>query len=95
MKEGDTRTQIAKRRECEVCGKPATYKYTFLLEGARSNPASAAYGKDDCTWCEDEAMFTCEEHGNPWPSLDGYVNCSKFEYGEGRTHMFLYWEVDR
>ena len=36
------------RHECCVCGEPAHYKHTFLLEDARRNLASSAYRHDDC-----------------------------------------------
>lgn len=62
MRVGDIRTikQILKWRECEGCGKPAKYRLTFLLKHFRRNPSSTAYGKDDCSWCSDLDVFSCE-----------------------------------
>jgi len=47
--------------DCEVCGEEATWKVTFLLPHTRTNPASRGYGKDDCSWCADDAAFVCED----------------------------------
>ena len=62
---GDTRTVVYKyqHEECENCGELATKRITFLDDGdrgARRNPDSKAYGKDDCSWCCDEEHFSCE-----------------------------------
>ena len=96
MKEGDIVEilKVCKRRECEICGEPATHRLTFLLKGARSNPQSRAYGRDDCSRCSDEDMFTCDKHAQ-----DKYIYakekdmewCSDFGYTRFE-HMFLYWE---
>ena len=86
-----TTTKIQLRRECEECGEPAHYKHTFLLPGARGNRASSAYGKDDCSWCEDASLFVCEEHKN-FRKIDGYEWCSTFPASARFAHMFLYWE---
>lgn len=86
-------TRIRVRKECEYCGKPAEYKHTYLLDGMRSNPASSAYGKDDCSWCEDAAVFTCVTCRPEEP--EGYGGGSRFECGERFAHMFLEWdEID-
>jgi len=83
--------KVQSRKFCESCEeKPATKKNTFLLEGMRSNPASAAYGLDDCSWCEDEAVFTCDTCKPGIPS--GYVECSKFSYGDRFASLFLEWD---
>ena len=105
--EGEVRTVIKHylRRECDVCGEPAHYKHTFLLEGARRNPASKAYGKDDCTWCEDESRFVCwcedesrfvcKEHMNDRNPSPGTIFCSTFPASERFKHMFLYWKEEK
>lgn len=49
--EGEKRTQVRVYRECDHCSEPAKYRHTYLLEGTRSNPASKAYGRDDCSHC--------------------------------------------
>lgn len=85
------RTRV--REECEQCGEPATKKHTYLLEGdARRNPASSAYGRDDCSWCSDYEAFTCNDCGQP--RVDGYRWCSTFKVTPDNTrfaHMFLRW----
>ena len=93
MREGDTRTQVATRRECEVCGELATWRHTFLLENCRSNPASSAYGRDDCSWCSDAEAFACDEHKDAvvrdsCPLGMGW--CATFPYSNFKG-MFLYW----
>lgn len=95
MKIGEERItkEICVERECEECGEPAQYKHTYLLEGSRRNPASKAYGRDDCSWCEDDYKYSCEEHkekvrrDNP----DGMRWCSTFSRDKFE-HMFLYWK---
>lgn len=90
--EGDVETITRKRirHECEECGEPAHWRVTYLLEGTRGNPASAAYGKDDCSWCSDLDSFVCKEH-RTWAAPDGYVPCSHFPATEQFAHMFLEW----
>lgn len=93
--EGEVRTitKTRMRRECCECGEPAHYKHTFLLVGARSNPASKAYRKDDCSWCEDKCCFSCQEHESQTRrNMDGYEWCSTFPASAQFAHMFLYWE---
>ena len=92
--EGEIRTtvEVRVRRKCDVCGEPAHYKQTRLLEGTRSNPASAAYGRDDCSWCEDARRYVCKEHLDCSPPPDGYVRGSTFPASERFAHMFLKWE---
>jgi len=81
-----------RRHECEECGKPAKYRYTYLLEGMRNNPASAAYGHDDCSYCEDgDPIFRCGPCGRPC-TPSGYVDASRYEYGEKWEHLFNYWD---
>ena len=99
MKEGDIRItkEICRSQECEVCGEEAIYKATFLLPNARSNPASNAYGRDDCSWCSDDKAFLCEEHKNDKYKIakdKGMGWCSMFPK-ERFEHMFLFWEKDK
>lgn len=90
--EGDTKL-IRKTRvriECENCGEPAMKRHTFLLDNARRNPASSAYRRDDCTWCSDAEVFTCDTCKPATPH--GYDMCSTFSVCERFTHMFLRWQ---
>ncbi len=95
--EGTTETVVKKRirHECDVCGEPAHYKHTFLLLGDRRNPASSAYGRDDCTWAEDERRFVCNEHKDCRESPEGYSWCSTFPASERFASMFLYWHESK
>lgn len=91
--EGETQTVVKtrQRQECDVCGEPAHYKHTYLLDGHRRNPASRAYGKDDCSWCEDTSRFVCAEHKSDRSAPNGYSWCSTFAAVKRFAHMFLYW----
>lgn len=91
--EGDIQniTRILKRKECELCGEPAEYEETFLLRNYRFNPASRAYGRDDCSWSKDDSVFVCEQHKGQSPPA-GMVWCSTFKASEKFAHEFLYWE---
>lgn len=83
---------IVKEHECEECGEPAQYKHTYLLRSARNNPRSNAFGRDDCTWCEDECRYACKEHSEQIrhdPPHD-MSWCSTFARDRGFEHMFLY-----
>lgn len=96
MQVGQTRTikQRYSRRRCKYCEELATHKLTFLLPNARNNPASSAYGKDDCSWCSDEAVFVCDEHEKDNRKIArelGMGWCASFDY-ERFKHMFEYWE---
>ena len=95
MKLGDVRIiqEVCKERTCQVCDEPATKKVTYLLEGTRSNPNSSAYGKDDCSWCQDEHAFSCNTHGRDVERdlPRGMVWCATFSR-ERFEHMFLFWE---
>ena len=64
-------------QECEECGEPAVYKATFLLPNCRTNPASSAYRRNDCTHCSDGHIFVCEEHEHSC-SMAGLEPCSWF-----------------
>lgn len=87
--EEKTVTSVHVREECGQCGEPAHFKHSYLLDGARSNRASSAYGRDDCSWCSDRDEFTCKECKKP--SLDGYGWCATFPAIERFKHMFLRW----
>ena len=64
MKVGDivTKTYIRQWHECQICGLPAVWRMTFLYHNCRTNPASSAYLRDDCSWCSDEEAFACKKH---------------------------------
>jgi len=93
--EGETRTQERVRVICEFCGAPAMKKHTFLLAGTRGNPASSAFGRDDCSWCEDGHAFACEDPAceRQGGNMEGYVPCSTFTCVDRFSHMFLKWET--
>lgn len=99
--EGETKMirQVQTRQTCEECGEPAYHRLTFLLVGARSNPASSAYGRDDCTWCSDHEMFSCREHETKirrdTERERTYTWCSSFPATDGFKHMFLYWKTTK
>ena len=91
---GEVRVTVRRyeRLACENCGEDATHKLTFLLEGYRSNPASKAYGRDDCSWCADSEALACagcveKLRRNP---PEGYVECSTFD-GTRFPHMVHGW----
>lgn len=96
MKIGDKKTKVmvAKWRACQVCGMPASFRITYLFAGNyRGNPASSAYGKDDCSWCSDAESFACKKHMREVeqdisPSM---TYCSTFTL-KGFKHMGFYWE---
>ncbi len=92
--EGEVRrtTQVRVRRHCAECGEPAHYKHTFLLPNARRDPASNGYGRDDLSWCEDEAVFACRDHKRELQQLRGYELGSTFFATERFAHLFLYWK---
>lgn len=94
--EGDEKTvrSIRCRHDCCECGEPAHFKHSYLLDGTRNNPASSAYGMDDCSWCSDKDEFTCKTCRKS--TIDGYKWCSTFPASERFAHMFLYWrEVEK
>ena|SRR3990167_3685277 len=89
--EGSTKTIVLKRVVCD-CGEYATQKHSYLLPHARSNPASSAYRRDDCSWCQDREEFTCFICKRP--EVGGYEWCSTFEIKPDNlrfAHMFLKW----
>jgi hypothetical protein len=91
---GEGESQIIRRTKvrikCDQCGEPANFKHTYLLPNARSNPASSAYRKDDCSWCSDHEEFTCANCSKP--GVAGYAWCSTFTVSDRFAHMFLKWE---
>jgi len=68
-----------RRHECDVCGEAADFRLTYLLEGdCRRNPASSAYGKDDCSWCSDAERFVCKDHQSTRPMPEGHSWAGSF-----------------
>lgn len=97
--EGEERTRHERcvRIECDQCDAPAHFRVTYLLEGFRSNPGSSAYGRDDCSYCEDASAFACREHVRDVERdvPHGYVLGCTFSATERFAHRFLAWqEVD-
>ena len=96
MNEGELRTQECIRKKCEYCDELATYKLTYLLPDGRRNPQSKAYGKDDCSWCQDAEVFVCDIHKKDMYKIEkdlGMEWCSAFPYSEKFKHFFLHWET--
>ncbi len=96
MKLGEIRTikEVCRERMCEECENTATKKITFLYPNARRNPASSAYGRDDCSWCQDEEKFVCLAHEKNKYQYERDLDmgwCSTFDK-ERFEHMFLYWD---
>lgn len=90
--EVQTITRMRCRRECEECGEPAIYKWTYLLKNYRANPASAAYRHDDCRYCEDHSVFTCATCKPPrLPEYDSGLG--QYTANERFALLFLYWKV--
>lgn len=92
--EGEQKMMIKTRRTCDICGRPADYCQSFVLNNARRNPASKGFGKDDLSWCSDAEAFFCEEHKDRgWQRnyMEGYESCSKFPLDKF-PHMGLYWK---
>lgn len=90
-----TKTEQYKRKGCDYCGEPATKQFWFLLENFRRNPASKAYGRDDCSWCCDLEVNSC---ANPEcvsemrRAPDGYFHgCTEVTLGDGNAHLFHRW----
>lgn len=92
--EGEIETITRKRVRicCDECGELAHYKQTYLLPNARSNRASSAYGRDDCTWCSDGHYYVCKTCKAPWEH-DGMTQCSTFPALAKFAHMFLEWKT--
>lgn len=80
------------RHECAICGEAAHYKFTFLYgPNPRTNTASSAYGKDDCSYCEDDSAFACREHRHRYRELvpSGMVFCGEYAATMRWKHLFL------
>ena len=108
MEVGVTRTikQSLNRKRCEFddydfgkesinCEKPATHRLTYLRSGARGDPQSTAFHRDDCSRCSDQDVFVCDEHKKYKYKIEkklGLVWCTSFNYGERYKHMFEWWE---
>ncbi len=97
MKLGNKRiiTEVCCEQICAKCGEPAKYKHTYLLYDCRENPASSAYGRNDCSWCSDEEIFACEKHKDLAERAycpRGMSWCATFTRNEKSEHIFLYWE---
>ncbi len=85
-------TETDERILCDYCGEnPADQKHTYLLPGARINPDSAAFGRDDCSWCSDHEAFSCQPCRSRMrtrhPDVEGYGKCSTFFF-ERMPHLF-------
>lgn len=94
-REGVGRTTIEhlERKLCELCGEPAHFRHSYLLENYRTNRASKAYGRDDASWSSDVDVFTCRDCKPETP--DGCdPGRSTFPATEKFAHMFLYWHTD-
>lgn len=81
-------------RECAICGIPASFRITYLLDHCRSNPGSSAYGRDDCSWCSDAENFACRRHKQEVrrDSPRGMSECSTFPLTKFK-HMGFYKTV--
>ena len=94
MRVGDivvTRRQY-KWHECQECGLPASFRITFLASGnCRGNPASSAYGRDDCSWCSDAESYACKKHERAVEANapDGMSGCATFPLKRYK-HMGFY-----
>lgn len=97
--EGDVRIVVERyeRRKCDECDELAVFKFTWLLEGFRHNPASTGYGRDDCTYCSDLDAYRCRKcaPSNDWlPDPDGYLASGRAEYLPDKSHsrrLFMEW----
>lgn len=77
--EGETKTVIKtrKRRKCDGCGSPATYKHTYLNDGTTSDYDQ--YLCDDCDRKDYESGIPAE-----------YKWRARFKATRS-PHLFLYW----
>ena len=92
--EGEIETITRKRIRvcCDECGEIAVYRHTYLLLGYRRNPASKAYGRDDCSWCCDKEVFTCATCKPKTPD-DCDSGNTTFPASARFAHMFLEWHT--
>lgn len=97
--EGETKTILKTRvrRGCDYCSEPAFYKNTYLDEGssgARNNPASSAYKRDDCMWSSDFDDYLCpdcHQVNNTENVPEGYQWCATFPC-DNFPDFFLRWD---
>lgn len=85
-------TRTCVRAGCDICGEPAHFRFTYLFgPNPRTNPASSAYHRDDCSFCEDAHAFGCREHQNAYRQLapENMEWCSTFPATERWKHLFL------
>ena len=93
MKVGDIITEKYQMRwqECQVCGLPASWRITYLVNGnCRANPASAAYGRDDCSRSSDAEAYTCKKHRThvEQDSPSGMSHCASFPLSKYKSMGF-------
>lgn len=48
--------------KCKICNGEAEVEVLYLLTGYRTNPASSAYQRDDCSRSRDASSFRCGQH---------------------------------
>ena len=93
------RVMVERQRDvgCESCGEPATVLFMFLLDNYRRNPASRAYGRDDCSWCSDLDVFSCESCRRELSRCrDGYAHApSALSKGGRHDSRFREWVNDK
>ena len=86
-----TTTYRVQWHECEICGRPASHKLTFLMPNCRSNPASSAYRHDDCSWCSDYETYACHTHERElrFSNPQGMTWCASYPLAKFK-HMGFY-----
>jgi len=93
----EVRIQKKVKRCCEWCDAKATKKLCFLTPNYRNNPASSAYGRDDCSWCSDYEAYTCDKVECISEAKDhkpeGFIDAAVFHITSERfKHMAYAWE---
>ncbi len=90
----ETITRVARWHECDECSNPASHRVTFLLENARYNPRSSAYGRDDCSRCSDLDAYACRKHLEQTvrEAPSGYSWCAHMAL-KSHKHMGFYWHT--
>ncbi len=80
--------------ECQVCGMPASWRIAYLVHNGRSNPASRAYGRDDCSWCSDAETYACKKHQKEVErdAPDEMSWCASFPLKNFKHMGFYLWE---
>ncbi len=94
--EGEVRyvRKVRCRHECAVCGEPADFRHSYLLAGdCRRNPASSAYGRDDCTFCSDGESFVCATHKSDRQAPNGMEWAGTYTLAKF-PHMGMYWHEE-